>query len=407
MAKFFEELKRIRRFLRDPDGNIWSDDLLIGLWNEMQRRLQVERNLLIDVAVLGAPPKIHATYLYQWEYGYSGVSRPIQQVLRDQGGFYVASGRFEHQAAQGFSIDVASEHENYTQPFEAWLAGSAGLVEWPLPRDFFRARAIYYDEWPLFWRAPRDIQRQDPSWPIRSGTPQWYTRSDMTHNTITPFPRPETIAWNDEITGSDTEWAVSASWELDEVTDSAQFTDESTTQSWVFTWEESVSADTDIARGMWLFEAAFSPGGVVVAIVGDTIDRGETGVISFREGSLLSAEVGAAVAVLETEDNLAVIYDVMPLDVESVGDDLIWPDWMLKYIRFGVLGRAFKANTDGRIPSLAAYWDRRYEIGKRALDAFRSANKEDRDYQLRTKGVRTRLVRRHPRLPDTYPAIYP
>lgn len=353
MTKFFDEMARVRRYLRDPQGNIWSDDVIIALWNETQRHLSMMRGLLEDVRVLGAPPRYHASYMFDWEYAYTGELDPVHKMYRDQGGFYVTTSRFEHQVHQGITSDAPDVEEMVSHPWEAWHASPGGLVEWPLPTDFFQAKGVYYDEWPIDYTPLRRILDNDPSWKTREGTPQAYTRVDVASNTITLYPRPDTVADDDLIhTGENAEF------------------------------------------------------GLVADIEDDTF-LSELGVITARTETFLSQEEGVAVSVLDVTDNLLLIYDVMPLDVETPGDDLQWPDWMLKYIRYGVLGRAYKANTDGRIPSLAGYWDRRYDLGLRALQRFASVSKEDRDYQLRTQGVSARVIRRHPRLPDTYPHVDP
>jgi hypothetical protein len=64
------------------------------------------------------------------------------------------------------------------------------------------------------------------------------------------------------------------------------------------------------------------------------------------------------------------------------------------------------ANTDGRIPSLSEYWGWRKELAYKIVKMFRWKKLVDRDYRLQTKGVPARGVRRRPKLPDTYPAMY-
>jgi len=117
---------------------------------------------------------------------------------------------------------------------------------------------------------------------------------------------------------------------------------------------------------------------------------------------VLSDEEGIATEVLDADDNLLMIYDALPADVDSPGDEIEIPDYLTKYLRYGVLEKAYMANTDGHIPSLAVYWRGRYALGIEAAKRFRLKRSKDRDYALRpARPARRRLSR----LPDGYPAI--
>ena len=70
-----EQRKRIRRMLRDPDGNIWSDALLRRLYNDVQRELQAKTNLLEDAEAIRVPPMYSISYLQNWEWSYVNGAR--------------------------------------------------------------------------------------------------------------------------------------------------------------------------------------------------------------------------------------------------------------------------------------------------------------------------------------------
>lgn len=95
--KWYEQKERIRRFLRDPDGNIWSDSLLLRLYNHSQQDIGEAYGTLEDVDVIRIPPIFECAYLYDWEWRYSDPSYGwTWQTLNlwDQGG-YVYSSRWE------------------------------------------------------------------------------------------------------------------------------------------------------------------------------------------------------------------------------------------------------------------------------------------------------------------------
>jgi hypothetical protein len=113
------------------------------------------------------------------------------------------------------------------------------------------------------------------------------------------------------------------------------------------------------------------------------------------------------VDVIGTEDNVFMVYDVCPRDVESDNDALEFPDYLSRYVRFGVVSRAYDAETDGRIPTLSKLWADRYKAGISTVKRFVRNRKQDRDYRLTTKPQSSRLRSRHPRLPSTYPSVGP
>lgn len=62
------ELQKIRVLLRDPDGAIWSEDFLRGLYNDVQQDLQRQTGVLEDVAVQRVPPNYQFSYQHDWEW---------------------------------------------------------------------------------------------------------------------------------------------------------------------------------------------------------------------------------------------------------------------------------------------------------------------------------------------------
>ena len=94
---------------------------------------------------------------------------------------------------------------------------------------------------------------------------------------------------------------------------------------------------------------------------------------------------------------------------EATADDSesVFPKFIQKYIEYGVISAAYGANTDGRIGSLADYWEMRKQVGIKAINHYTRKRMVDRDYCLRAQdstGVRSN---KHPRLPDAYPVTYP
>ena len=339
-----DQLKILRRFLRDPDGNIWGEALLRDYWNEASQDFQSRTSILEQVAVVALPPRFHYSYVHDWENGFLA-GNVTHHALRQQGGYYSASYVWEVQEHFNTEADTSDRGAGtFTHPFEAWTILPGVPVPLPFPSDLSAVKALYYDHEPLQFASRKTIERNDPSWMTREGEPSAYSRTDEYSNNWFLYPRPSTVANND------------------------------------------------------------SDGyGMVTSVSGDTTGS-ETGFLTQRTSTVLSEESGLAVDVLEGDNQIMIYYDVQMPDVESLGDALEWPAYLLKYVRHGAVAKAFGANTDGRIPELEAFWGQRYEIGVRLVAALVTKRKSDVDYRMRTQGVPARRHRRHPKLPSSYPA---
>ncbi len=340
---FADELTRVRRLLRDPDGNIWDTDLLRGLWNEVQHEVQIRTSILEDVTVLAVPPRYPYSYTHDWERAHT--TEGSFRCFYNQDGHFAFTYYDEVQENFGINGDTSIGGNTYTHPFEAWLGTPGYLPRIPFPANFHKAKGFYFDEEPIDYEDRKTIERRDPSWRSREGSVISYTRESSEDNQFLLYPKPSSVTWDDTL-----------------------------------------------GEGM------------VTSVSGDTTGS-ETGVITQRTGSVLSAESGIATEALDSAGNVLLIFDVAPTEVEGFADELDFPDFMTKYVRYGVLARAFMANTDGYIPSLSNYWNQRFQLGIMAIQKFRSNKTRDRDRMLVGESLGARRTVRHPRLPDGYPAV--
>lgn len=341
---FADELVKIRRFLRDPEGNIWDTDLLIELYNQSQHDLQLDTAALEDVAVLSNPPKYAFSYTHDFESEF--LEGQGYKALRQQQNFFACTYRGEAQDFLGIESDVTDPGTaNFTHPWEAWYSEPNMPVKYPFPHNFNAVRQMWWDSKTIDYRPKKRVQ-SDASWETRSGIPQWYYREDETSNEFVPYPRPSSASWNDE-TGE----------------------------------------------------------GMATSVEDDTT-ASEDGTIIQRTGNVLSSNLGVAVTILDTDDNLAMVYEISPSKVDSIADPLDWPDFLLKYVRYRCIQLAYQANNDGNIKSLAGYWGKRYQIGLEAVRRYMAKRSEDRDYRLKTHDrAGARASGGTLRLPDAYPAI--
>lgn len=404
---FGEQLVRIRRMLRDPDGNIWSRSFLKTSYNNTQREIQRRTRFLENATVLKYPPLYQASYLFEWEWLYLPSGTRFFKALRDhQQGDYSYCARFEAQTAWGTDDVVTETGVMFTHPWEAFMGESVGLtVAIKFPENFHTAKFLAWDKWPIEYKTKKSITQSDSSYVTREGRPLFYYREDDADNSFIPYPKPSTVSWDDEVPPADPIYVYSQSWESDYVT-GEQFTrdDDDNSRTYVHIWEIDLGTSLQsYARGMWLFEVGIEAGTSINYLEDD--DTELLGTIIRRDGSLLSQEGGLTVDILDATDDFFLIYDCEPTEITEDSDVSDFPTFLQKYIEYGVLRDAYGSLTDGKIGSLKDYWGSRFEMGVEAIKRYQLARRQDRDYRLVTKQLPLRRSNRHPSLPSTYPAV--
>jgi hypothetical protein len=322
-----DQRTRVRRFLRDPDGNIWSNNLLLRLYNDEQHWLQNEIGEAEDVKSIRIPPKFQMGYMFDWEWPHndSEDGEVYQCGYYWDADTYVFFHKWEAQHLAGVTPTSNALGANYTYPWEAWSAGTP--AEPPpiyLPSKFYRAKFVAWDKKPIDHITEKKLYDRDPSWRSRKGNPQYYLREDKESNRIFLYPFPGSVTYQDT---------------------------------------SDIEDDPD------------------------TADYATTG--------------------LDVDNNLLVIFDKEITEATTGTDESVFPKFIRKYIEYGVLAAAYGANTDGRIGSLADYWEMRRKVGIKAIKEYTSKRKVDRDYCFRTQSGQALRSNKHPRLPDAYPASYP
>ena len=340
------ELAKLRRSLRDPEGNIWTDIFLRRVYNDIQQEFQKKTRVLEDVTSQRVPQLYHYAYMYDWEYGYLPSKWSQFYLCLLQHDQYVICHRWEAQAITGIDSAVSDYGVNFIQPWEAYMgpASPGHEVKMRFPQNLNHVKFMAYDEEPIAATTKKRVQNSDPSFVTRSGRTFSYYPYDETDNSYVLYPRPS-VSFANDVTGD----------------------------------------------------------GVAFYAAGDT-ESDTTGIIAVRDDSTPSASFGASVDIVGTVDQVFLVYDVTPNDVANADDEPDFPEFIRKYIRYGAAARAYSANTDGRIPSLGDYWQTRFNVGIRFVKQYVRNRRQDRDYRLVTKSVQPRRSRR-PRLPDGYPAV--
>lgn len=232
----------------------------------------------------------------------------------------------------------------FTHPWEAYMVVSpAELSPTWWPEDFHSAVLMAYDNEPLEPITWKQMVSMDPSYRTYQGTPQCFVVRDDLSQEFYLYPRPAA------------EWA-----------------------------------DVD--------------GDGMVTASGLGTEDAELGAIVDATGAETTQDQGAAIDYLSSDGNVLLVYRHRLMDIAEDADTPGVPRYLQKYIEYGVIARAYRANTDGQIKTLADYWDWRKSISKEVLVRLRYKRLQDRDYRLTGRGAPVRN-RRGPRLPSTYPAI--
>jgi hypothetical protein len=126
------------------------------------------------------------------------------------------------------------------------------------------------------------------------------------------------------------------------------------------------------------------------------------GIVTSDEGWLDAADVGIVTDIIDQKDAFIMVYKAQANELAEGSDSSDYPDWMVKYIEYATLERAFGADTDGFIPTLRDYWKTRKDLGVKALKRFQRMMLTDRDFVM--GGQKRVTTSRRLRLPDHYPA---
>ena len=444
-----EQLVRIRRFLRDPDSGIWSDAFLLRLYNDEQFELFNKLGMNETVKAVRIPPMFYSTYLQDWEWTYTDhadgeVWKSFQFHDAEE---TVFTSTWESQALSEVDASETESGHHFTHPWEAFADGVTPGDIPPLHAadGFHRMLFIAFDRQPIEALTLKSIASDDPSWRTRTGTLQGYYRDETISDYLMPYPIPSGIEWDNEVLGLDavtggdftdeSNWTVGAGWDFDD--DGASHSGGSATDL-----QQDIGAEED---EVWRidFDVVSYTGEDILLNLGDgtTVTTGITAAGSYTfylicgaTNSILTVE-GAASAVftinnlvarktysttdqadpdssvygttvLDPDNNLLMVFEKTPTELAETTDESDFAVFVQKYVEYGVIERAYGANTDGRITSLSEYWAYRKKIGHKALQIFKNKRTQDRDYCLVTKGVPAKSTRRHPRLPDAYPAVW-
>jgi hypothetical protein len=347
MTTFNQSLTRIKRFLRDPDNNIWSDEDIRVFWNDAQIEVAQKIGYIERVHSYRYPPLYAVSYLYDWEYQhlagdkykclYEWTQRDVVVCYPWEPGYYLTS------------MDTPDDGSRVTYVWETEYCTPADVVRLPLHEKFHKAKFVAFDERQVDPLSEKQIALEDSYYRTTTGEPINYYRPDLFHNHIVLYPRPSSVTWDD------------ASWLLTDASES--------------------------------FGTAASDG-----------------IISYKEDAFDETGYGVIYDTIDTDGHLFMIFESLPDDVdneEDTWDDELtwWVSFMIPTVEQATLERCYGADTDGFIPSLRDYWQMRKEVSIAGIKQFKNNRMSDRDFRI--GGEKQMGLSPHPRLPSRYPRVYP
>jgi hypothetical protein len=197
VAVLSNEITVMRRFLRDPDGQIWTDGELLQYWNDAQLEIQQKTNVLEHVAAYYYPPQYDLVYLFDWELAYADgtvLQYPGNWQLRDMVITYPWEAAYYLDA-----IQAKDDGYRFTNPWEGVFSGSpADIILVPLHEKIDRMKWTAYDEHPINPISERELSQQDRFYRTHQGYVTHYWRPDDYHNHLVLYPHPSSTA--DQVT---------------------------------------------------------------------------------------------------------------------------------------------------------------------------------------------------------------
>ena len=426
MTKFSEVETRLRRFLKDPNADIWSQQLLIDLFNQAQEEFNDSTRILEKICSIRIPSQYDFSMVYEWEEEFTDgkASGLMCQFVAAQ---YMSTQEWEIDAWVG-QLPVIAGGYRATQPWERYSVSVVvhGKSVFKFPEDYKTCSMLIWNRYRLKPITEESAMRSSRNYETRAGWPRYYyTIGRDQDREFVIYPLPSEIVWYEPETGApDVDCGYSAAWESDYPTPEsksyARFT--SITEDdgiCVYAWElyflDNGNSNPDSTYDFGGYYATNNYDtkvvpysiGMVISVDPDT-DPGEaeTGSIWGWKEAYTAEDEGIAVDYMDLDYQLLCIYKPKATKVLIPSDDIEnWLDWQIKYIERLTVALAYKVNNDGYNPDMSAFWEYRYRDGLGVIQKFKSKQQTGRRPRLKGSGNRrwqTELVD----LPDTFESLH-
>lgn len=426
MATFSDTETRLRRYLRDPDAEVWSQDVLIQLFNEAQHTFNKDTSVLEKVVGMHVPQNTDYTRCYLWEEDY------VSGAIRRCGQYYDATEylclyTWEVAQIRGYTPDAT---DGYRSCYSWEIYTLSEVVEdvdvYKLPYDYDTTTYMAFDREPLLPIDEVDLMHGDSSYRTHSGGPVFYYRIGQDEDReFAMYPRPDTVEIQSVVDfANDVDCGYTFVWEATyehfgpESISTGKWSQTEGDYEAVYSWEQEF-ASGNIAPGPeydfsgyyltnnWDVTLMEHYEGMIVGVTpDDNTIIGEEGVIYRMDSALFDYEYGIPVDYVDMDNNITLLYKPRATDILSSDDDIEnWLDWQVKYIERLAVSLALRINNDRYSPEQSDFWLARYRGGLDVIRRYKGRRGVGRRPALKTCGS-TRNITRLVDLPDTYPSAW-
>lgn len=191
MAGFKDSLQRLRRFLRDPDGDVHTDAQLLRYWQQAEREIAQKTGWLERADTLPYPSRFTWAFLQAWEPAFleGDVYRALTPWEPGRKSIaYPWEASYWHESG-----GPADDGTRFMQPWESYHTTPADPVPVLLHRLHSRMKFAAYDRKALNGTTERELAKNDPFWRTRQGVGTSYYPLDETQRLLAIYPRPPMV----------------------------------------------------------------------------------------------------------------------------------------------------------------------------------------------------------------------
>jgi hypothetical protein len=195
-STFTDQITIVRRFLRDPDANIWDTSQLKLYWNAVQIEIAQKIGFLELAHSYRYPPSYTFSFMHEWEKAHAeGDTYQCFTPLQQQGIVCTYPWEAAYWMDQAAPAD---EGMRFTHPWESAYATPADVVKLPLHVDYNKMKYVAWDEETITPLNEKQIALHDGSYRTCAGDPQHYYHPDEEHNEVVLYPRPSAVTWAED-----------------------------------------------------------------------------------------------------------------------------------------------------------------------------------------------------------------
>jgi len=425
-VQFHELETRVRVSLRDPDAVVYSQDLLMDLYNQAQDQFNKDTGLHIRIQGVHVPGLNDYTRTYEWEEEYGS------GAMRRFGEHYGATGQFcthewEAAAIRGYTPQDDVSSYRVTHSWEIYqIEGAADWDYLKFPNDFDKAIMVAFDKRRLTPFSEKQLQQTSRAYKTNTGRVTGYCLVGQDQEReFALYPRTNDYTFeaidheaSDVDSGYCFDWESSNSHFTSDSRSSGKITDESNGYECIYRWEVPfIAGDTNpdstfdfggyYATNNYDVTVGALTEGMIISVDADSTTT-ETGTFYRWDDDIVGDSYGIMVDYVSLDDNVLVVYYPRVTRVADPTDDIeLWLDWQVKYIERLMISLAFLCNNNRYNQEASKFWKMRYQDGLSVISRYKAKRTADRRVALKSNSTRRAGQRRGlVDLPEDYPSAW-